>query len=131
MYIYVLYVSCFAFSWWTDVGICREVFTARHKGGMMHHHHNCTGTIYHLPITRYNLILSNKKNAPQKPSKPYAWKNKGFSQIRKMHLRNPQNLMHGKQGILSDKKMQLRNPQNLMHGRIQNSYQEMFCPHPL
>ena len=71
MYIYVLYVSCFAFSWWTDVGICREVFTARHKGGMMHHHHNCTGTIYHLPITRYNLILSNKKNAPQKPSKPY------------------------------------------------------------
>ncbi len=79
-------------------------FTARHKGGMMHHHHNCTGTIYHLPITRYNLILSNKKNAPQKPSKPYAWKNKGFSQIRKMRLRNPQNLMHGKQGILSNKK---------------------------
>ena len=93
MYIYVLYVSCFAFFRGTDVGICREVFTARHKGGMMHHHHNCTGTIYHLPITRYNLILSNKKNAPQKPSESYAWKTKGFSQIRKMHLRNLQNLM--------------------------------------
>ena len=99
MYIYVLYVSCFAFSWWTDVGICREVFPRAAQRDMMHHHHNCTGTIYHLPITRYNLILSNKK----------------------MHLRNPKNLTHRKQGILSDKKMRFRNPQNLMRGKQRDS----------
>lgn len=49
MYIYVLYVSCFAFFRGADVGICREVFPARHKGGMMHHHHSCR---YQLAVTR-------------------------------------------------------------------------------
>ena len=49
MYIYVLYVSCFAFFWGTNVGIYREVFPARHKGGMMHHHHSCR---HQLAVTR-------------------------------------------------------------------------------
>ena len=79
MYIYVLYVSCFAFSWWTDVGICREVFPARHKGGMMHHHHSCS-TILPSTFLSVGQNWARQKHwnacfAPQKPSEPYAWKN--------------------------------------------------------